>query len=76
MSSALVGNRKDIQPQNLCTSYLSWNELPSTPLPSPPSLLLSEKDTVDSVKEEDVWRCTVTREAANLGDEERVEEWL
>jgi len=28
---------------------------PSTPLPSPPSLLLSEKDVVDGVKQ-DVWR--------------------
>ena len=27
MSLALVGDRKDIQPLNLCTSYLSWNVL-------------------------------------------------
>jgi len=37
MSLTLVDYRKDIQLQNLCTSYLSWNVLS---LPSLPSLLL------------------------------------
>jgi len=46
--SLALGNRKGIQLQNLCTNYPSRNvlSLHSTPLPSPMSLLLSEKDMV------------------------------
>ena len=41
---ALVGDRKGIRPQNLRTNYSSY--IPSSPLPSLPSLLMSEKDMV------------------------------
>ena len=44
MSSALVGDRKDIRPQNLFTSCPSWNglSLHSSPFTSVPSLSVSQ----------------------------------
>jgi len=70
--AVVVGDRKGIQPQNLCTNYPSWNVLSSTPLPSPPFLLPSEKDAVGWC-ETDVWRRRVTRDWAN---QVHLEGWL
>jgi len=50
MSLALVGDRKGIQPQNLCTSYSSWNVL---------SLHCSSFTTVTSAVTQNVWRVKV-----------------
>jgi len=46
MSLALVGDRMDIQPHNYAPVTLVEYTFPSIPLPSLPSLLLSEKDMV------------------------------
>jgi len=48
MSLALVGEIKGIWPQKLNSAAITLHgmDFPSTPLLSPPSLLLSEKDMV------------------------------
>ena len=50
MSLALVGDRKDIQPQKLCNKYLHMelDRLHFSPLPL--FLLLSKKDIVEQFK--------------------------
>jgi len=48
MSFALVGDRKGIWPQSFCINYPS---IPQSPLSSPPSPLLSEKEMVDAWRE-------------------------
>jgi len=44
MSLALADERKGIRLQNLCTNYPHGMHFLCTPLSSPPSLLLTEKD--------------------------------